>query len=111
MLVTCCNKVYHAHIKMFYIVNLEYIVLLDKQSIVKDFKIHDKDTGSSAVQIGILTAKIKILTEHLKSNHKDEHSRHGLLNMVSSRRKLLSYMHRVDLVGYKALIEKLGIRK
>lgn len=86
-------------------------MLLDKQSIVQEFKLHDKDTGSSEVQIGILTAKIKILTQHLKGHPKDEHSRRGLLNMVNSRRKLLAYLRRVNLDSYKSLIEKLGIRK
>ena len=69
------------------------------------------DTGSPEVQIAILTARIAELTEHLKSNQKDHHSRRGLLKMVGQRRGLLDYLKKSDLEGYRALIEKLGIRK
>ena len=69
------------------------------------------DTGSREVQIAILTARIAELTEHLKSNQKDHHSRRGLLKMVGQRRGLLDYLKKTDLEGYRALIEKLGIRK
>ena len=69
------------------------------------------DTGSPEVQIAILTARIAELTEHLKSNQKDHHSRRGLLKMVGQRRGLLDYLKKTDLEGYRALIEKLGIRK
>ncbi len=69
------------------------------------------DTGSPEVQIAILTARIAELTEHLKSNQKDHHSRRGLLNMVGQRRGLLDYLKTTALEGYRALIEKLGIRK
>ena len=78
---------------------------------MKDFQKSEKDTGSTGVQVSILTEKIKMLTEHLKVNKKDEHSRRGLLNMVNLRRSLLKYMRRKDLDGYKELIKKLGIRK
>ena len=69
------------------------------------------DTGSPAVQVAILTERIKDLTEHLKTNHKDHHSRRGLLKMVGKRRGLLDYLKKTDLEGYRALIVKLGIRK
>lgn len=70
-----------------------------------------EDTGSPEVQIAILTFRINELTEHLKVNQKDHHSRRGLLKMVGKRRGLLDYMMRTDLEGYRALIAKLGIRK
>ena len=69
------------------------------------------NTGSPEVQIAILTARIAELTEHLQSNQKDHHSRRGLLKMVGQRRGLLDYLKKTDLEGYRALIEKLGIRK
>lgn len=69
------------------------------------------DTGSPEVQIAILTARITELTEHLKANKKDHHSRRGLLKMVGQRRGLLDYLKKTDVNGYRALIEKLGIRK
>lgn len=69
------------------------------------------DTGSPAVQVAILTYRIKELTEHLKINKKDHHSRRGLLKMVGKRRGLLDYLKKTDLEGYRALIVKLGIRK
>ena len=69
------------------------------------------DTGSPAVQVAILTFRIKELTEHLKVNQKDHHSRRGLLKMVGKRRGLLDYLKKTDLEGYRALIVKLGIRK
>ena len=69
------------------------------------------DTGSPAVQVAILTYRIKDLTEHLKTNHKDHHSRRGLLKMVGKRRGLLDYIKENDVEEYRALIEKLGIRK
>ena len=69
------------------------------------------DTGSPEVQVALLTERIVELTEHLKSNPKDHHSRRGLLMMVGHRRGLLDYLKKTDLDGYRALIEKLGIRK
>ena len=69
------------------------------------------DTGSPEVQIAVLTARITELTEHLKANPKDHHSRRGLLKMVGKRRNLLQYLKNKDLEGYRALIEKLGLRK
>lgn len=82
-----------------------------KEQIIRDYGRTEGDTGSPEVQIAILTARIAELTEHLKENPKDHHSRRGLLMMVGHRRGLLAYLKKTDLEGYRALIEKLGIRK
>ena len=82
-----------------------------KQAIIKEYARKEGDTGSPEVQIAILTARIKELTEHLKVNKKDYHSTRGLLKMVGKRRGLLDYLKKTDLEGYRALIAKLGIRK
>ena len=82
-----------------------------KAAIIEQYGRKADDTGSPEVQIAILTARIAELTEHLKSNQKDHHSRRGLLKMVGQRRGLLDYLKKSDLEGYRALIEKLGIRK
>lgn len=82
-----------------------------KQAIINEYARTPGDTGSPEVQIAILTARIAELTEHLQSNKKDHHSRRGLLKMVGQRRGLLDYLKKTDLEGYRALIEKLGIRK
>ena len=82
-----------------------------KAAIIAEYGRKPRDTGSPEVQIAILTARIAELTEHLKSNMKDHHSRRGLLKMVGQRRGLLNYLKKTDLEGYRALIEKLGIRK
>ena len=82
-----------------------------KEKIVADYGRSAGDTGSPEVQIAILTARIAELTEHLQENKKDHHSRRGLLKMVGRRRGLLDYLKKTDLDGYRALIEKLGIRK
>jgi len=82
-----------------------------KQEIIQTYARSEGDTGSPEVQIAILTARIKELTEHLKANHKDHHSRRGLLKMVGKRRGLLDYLKKVDIERYRSIIEKLGIRK
>ena len=82
-----------------------------KQSIIKDNKISDKDTGSVQVQIALLTERINSLTEHFKAHKKDHHSRRGLLKMVNQRRRLLAYLHSNSVEDYNKLIEKLKIRK
>ena len=82
-----------------------------KSQIIAQYGRKPGDTGSPEVQIAILTARITELTEHLKSNPKDHHSRRGLLQMVGQRRGLLDYLKRKDIERYRALIEKLGIRK
>lgn len=82
-----------------------------KRVITEKFRRGTKDVGSSEVQIALLTERISQLTEHLKSNRKDHGSRRGLLIMVSKRRRLLDYLKRTDTDGYKALVEKLGLRR
>lgn len=82
-----------------------------KEKIVTDNKTHASDTGSSQVQVALLTQRINELTEHFRTHPKDNHSRRGLLKMVSRRRKLLDYLKRRDINQYHSLIEKLGLRK
>ena len=82
-----------------------------KQAIIAEYAIHEGDTGSPEVQIAILTERINQLTEHLKENKKDHHSRRGLLKMVGHRRNLLGYLQKVDIERYRAIVERLGIRK
>ena len=82
-----------------------------KQEIIKDNAQGTNDTGSPEVQVAILTERIKNLTEHFKANHKDNHSRRGLLMMVNKRRNLLAYLKKIDVERYNALIQKLGLRK
>ena len=82
-----------------------------KQAIINEYGRTPNDTGSPEVQVAVLTARIQELTEHLQNNHKDHHSRRGLLKMVGQRRGLLAYLKKTDLEGYRALIAKLGIRK
>ena len=82
-----------------------------KQAIIAEYARTPGDTGSPEVQVAVLTARIQELTEHLKSNQKDHHSRRGLLKMVGHRRNLLNYLKKKDVNRYRATIEKLGIRK
>ena len=82
-----------------------------KQQIIEAYKIHEGDTGSPEVQIAVLTHRINQLTEHLKVNKKDFHSHRGLLRMVGHRRSLLNYLQKKDIARYRAIIEKLGLRK
>ena len=82
-----------------------------KQQIIAEYARTPGDTGSPEVQIAILTARIKELTEHLKEHPKDHHSRRGLLKMVGQRRGLLAYLKKIDIERYRTLIERLGIRK
>ncbi len=83
----------------------------EKAALIKEYGENEQDTGSSSVQVAILTTQIRTLTEHLKAFKKDHHSRRGLLKMVGQRRRLLRYIQKRDVAKYKALIEKLGIRK
>lgn len=83
----------------------------DKAKIVSDYQRAQGDTGSPEVQVALLTARINDLTGHFKAHTKDHHSRRGLLMMVSQRRKLLDYLKRKNLDGYRSLIERLGLRK
>ena len=82
-----------------------------KTELIQEYGRKPGDTGSPEVQVAILTTRIRELTEHLKANPKDHHSRRGLLKMVGKRRRLLAYIQKNDLEGYRALIAKLGIRK
>lgn len=82
-----------------------------KQKIISKFKIHDKDTGSTNVQIALLTEQINRLAEHLKANPKDNHSRRGLLKMVSQRKSFLDYLKRKDERRYDEVVKKTGLKK
>ena len=84
---------------------------IDTQAIIKEYQKDSGDTGSADVQIALLTARIRHLTEHFKTHKKDHHSRRGLLRLVSQRKKLLSYVRSNDITSYANLISRLGIRK
>lgn len=83
----------------------------EKTQIITSYATHEGDTGSPEVQIAILTTRINQLTEHLKVNKKDHHSRRGMLKMVGRRRNLLNYLQKKDIARYRAIVEKLGLRK
>ncbi len=83
----------------------------EKEKIMKKYGIHEKDTGSSVVQIAVLTEQIKQLTKHLKGQQKDNHSRRGLLKMVSKRKTLLDYLKKKDEKNYLSLTKKLGLKR
>ncbi|HJX01745.1 MAG TPA: 30S ribosomal protein S15 [Candidatus Humimicrobiaceae bacterium] len=87
------------------------LVKEDKKKVIEKFKTHENDTGSSEVQVAILTKKINRLNEHLKENKKDHHSRRGLVIMVGKRKRLLGYLRSNDIAKYKKIIEELGLRK
>ncbi len=82
-----------------------------KQELISRFGADDQDTGNTRVQIALLTERINQLTEHLRTNSKDHHSRRGLLMLVGRRRRLLDYFQKHDLEGYRALIKELGLRR
>lgn len=83
----------------------------EKTALIEQYAVHEGDTGSPEVQIAILTTRISQLTEHLKVNKKDHHSRRGMLKMVGQRRSLLNYLQKKDIERYRAIIAKLNIRK
>ncbi len=83
----------------------------EKQDIITAYAVHEGDTGSPEVQIAILTSRINTLTEHLKKNPKDHHSRRGMFKMIGNRRNLLGYLQKKDIERYRAIVEKLGLRK
>ena len=87
------------------------LVKEQKDTIITDFRAHDSDTGSSEVQIALLSARITYLTEHFKTHKKDHHSRRGLLKLVGRRRRLLDYLRRQDHERYQRVIARLGIRR
>jgi small subunit ribosomal protein S15 len=82
----------------------------EKQAVVQKHRQHERDTGSTRVQIALLTERINVLTDHFRIHAKDHHGRRGLLAMVSKRRRLLDYLKRTDLEGYRQLIAELGLR-
>jgi small subunit ribosomal protein S15 len=82
----------------------------EKASTIEKYRTHDGDTGSSRVQVAVLTERINYLTDHFRQHHKDHHSRRGLLKMVGQRRRLLNYMKRTDLEGYRRVIDELKLR-
>ncbi len=84
---------------------------IDIPAVRKQFQRHESDSGSSEVQIAVLTKRVQHLTEHLKSNSKDHSSRFGLIKMVTRRRRLLNYLKRTNEEGYKSLIKELGLRR
>jgi small subunit ribosomal protein S15 len=83
----------------------------DKKGLIEQFKLHDSDTGSPEVQIGLLTHRVQYLTEHLKVHTKDHHSRRGLLMLVGRRRRLLNYVKKNDIQRYRTIIDNLGLRR
>jgi small subunit ribosomal protein S15 len=84
---------------------------IDRDAVIQKYRIHENDRGSSRVQVALLTARINDLTEHFRAHKKDHHSRRGLLKMVGQRRRLLDYLRRTDLEGYRGLIADLGLRR
>lgn len=82
----------------------------EKERIIKEFARHEGDTGSPEVQVALLTARIRQVTEHLKVHRKDFHSRYGLMKMVGKRRRLLRYLKELDIERYRELIKRLGLR-
>jgi small subunit ribosomal protein S15 len=83
----------------------------DKKNLIDQYKLHESDTGSPEVQIGLLTHRIQYLTEHLKIHKKDHHSRRGLLMLVGRRRRLLNYVKNNDVQRYRSIIQTLGLRR
>lgn len=82
----------------------------DKSATVEKYKAHENDTGSARVQVAILTDRINYLTDHFRTHKKDHHGRRGLLKMVGKRRRLLNYMKRTDVDGYRQVVQELGLR-
>ena len=82
-----------------------------KREIIDRFKVHEKDTGSSEVQIALLSNRIQYLTDHFRTHKKDHHSRRGLLKLVGQRRRLLNYLKRTEIKRYQYIIKELGLRK
>ncbi|HOE19710.1 MAG TPA: 30S ribosomal protein S15 [Spirochaetota bacterium] len=85
--------------------------MVGKNEIINKYRVHEKDTGSAEVQIALLTERINHLTEHFKVHIKDHHSRRGLLKLVGTRRRLLDYLKKKDVMKYRELIKSLGIRR
>lgn len=97
---------------MFFIIfDYRFIMSIDTQAIIKEYQSKTGDTGSTNVQVALLTARIKHLTEHFKTHKKDHHSRRGLLRLVSQRKKLLTYLRGINTTAYSDLINRLELRK
>ncbi|HEY5502559.1 MAG TPA: 30S ribosomal protein S15 [Candidatus Anoxymicrobiaceae bacterium] len=84
---------------------------VERKQIIDEYKMHDTDTGSTEVQVALLTREISDLTEHMKEHRKDHHSRRGLLMKVGQRRRLLNYLKKEDIERYRTLIKRLGLRR
>ena len=97
--------------KYFRDVNVTKMRKEEKTQVIEQNRLHETDTGSAEVQIAILTKRINDLTDHFKANKNDHHSRRGLLKMVGRRRNMLNYLKKKDINRYRAVIEKLGLRK
>jgi small subunit ribosomal protein S15 len=82
----------------------------DKGTTVEKYRIHDEDTGSARVQVALLTQRIEYLRDHFRAHKKDHHGRRGLLKMVGKRRRLLNYLQRTDVEGYRRIVQELGLR-
>jgi small subunit ribosomal protein S15 len=82
----------------------------DKGTTVEKYRVHDEDTGSARVQVALLTDRINYLTDHFRAHKKDHHGRRGLLKMVGRRRRLLNYLKRTDVDGYRRIVQELGLR-
>lgn len=82
-----------------------------RKTIIDDYRLHEKDTGSPEVQVALLSARISYLTDHFKTHQKDHHSRRGLLKLVGQRRRLLNYIKESDVERYRNIIKRLGLRK
>lgn len=87
------------------------LTAIDKNGIIQEYATHEGDTGSPEVQIAILTARIKYLTEHFKTHKKDHASRRGLLKLVGQRRRLLKYLQNIEMPRYRSIIKRLGLRR
>ena len=87
------------------------LTLEKRKTVISDYRLHEKDTGSPEVQIALLSARIEYLTEHFKTHKKDHHSRRGLLKLVGQRRRLLNYIKDNDIERYRNVIKRLGLRK
>jgi len=83
----------------------------EKERIIREFRIHDNDSGSPEVQIALLTERIKRLTEHFKVHKKDYHSRRGMMMLIGQRRRLLNYLKKTDFNRYREVVKRLGLRK
>ena len=83
----------------------------EKDTLIEQYRVHSKDTGSAEVQIALLTTQINRLTDHLKTHKRDEHSRRGLLKMVGQRRRHLAYLRKKDVERYRDIVTRLGLRK